>query len=144
MDSYLIFSERYYQCVSLLPLFLSLLLVYFYTLFSTSFTLSLSYPLYHQTFLSRPLYSSLVFNFSLSLSLSLSLHSSKVTSVIPVDSYAREDEHLVLMTSQGNKNDLQLPFIYDRYILDKCCFNRFSVSSPISFFLTSHFYLFIY
>jgi hypothetical protein len=25
----------------------------------------------------------------------------KVTSVIPVDSYAREDEHLVLMTSQG-------------------------------------------
>ena len=44
-----------------------------------------------------PLYS-LVFPHLPSLSLSLVF---QVTSVIPVDSYAREDEHLVLMTSKG-------------------------------------------
>ena len=123
------------------------------TFISFSFTRLLLYSLFY-LFHSLPLLPALSSNLSLSsslsrfviqlLSLSLSLHSSKVTSVIPVDSYAREDEHLVLMTSQGNKNNLPLPFIYDRYILDKCCFNRFSVSSPISFFPTLHFYLFIY
>ena len=122
-----LFREILPICVYLTFIFLFFTHLLLYSL-STSLTLSSS--------LSR-------FGIQL-LSLSLSLHSSKVTSVIPVDSYAREDEHLVLMTSQGNKKNLPLPLIYDGYILDKCCFNRFSVSSLISFFPTSHFYLFIY
>ena len=144
MDSYLIlFREILPICVSLTFISFSFTHLLLYSLFHLSHSLPLSLSPSLSCCIIKPF--SLVLSIPLcySTSLSLSLHSSKVTSVIPVDSYAREDEHLVLMTSQGNKNNLPLPFIYDRYFLDKCCFNRFSVSSLTSFFLTSQFYLFI-